>query len=323
MILIVAHTQLQRDLAHNALGGGLSKYITDWMDRLLMTQAMFEAAIDYSDEISDDEVIPKSQTIDKIHEMEAEMQLALDGFNFGKRIVDGIKLLIMGPPNAGKSSLFNQLLTKDRSLVSHTAGTTRDYLDAQWEFDGIPVTLLDTAGLRQTTDPIETEGIKKALELIPEADIILSLGSHDTPEPDLKSWPYDVIAQHHDIMWIWNKSDEQEQSENWPPQKDMASLSVHCLDAEGIEPLKEAIRKRLKSGSISDGCLLTHERHRHWVQLSLNALREGIEAYDNGMGEEILASFLFESRDHLGQVIGESTSEDILDKMFGHFCLGK
>lgn len=308
--LLAAETDLQRKQALWLLNGGARLKVMEWRRELIEILASVEAYIDFAE----DENI-ESNLIDIVNErlvkLEAELANALQS-NVGERIRSGFTLVIAGKPNAGKSSLFNELVGRRAAIVSEVAGTTRDVLQCDVDVGGYPVRLLDTAGIRDCEgDVVEREGVQRAMEATSSADLVIHLVDPSDGNDDL-DLPKNLNC---DILTVYNKADlfaDNEESKLW----------ISCKTKYGIDRLLEAIRSRLinhQQSTSKDMPVITRERHRHHLSACLKFCKAALETSDLVTKAERLRQAAREC----GRVSGEVDVEEILDSLFKTFCIGK
>jgi len=316
--LIAAETEAQRRQAMRQAGGALAKLYDGWREALLMALARFEAAIDFPDEDLPDDLIPR---VDRVMAETAQaIGDHLEDGHRGERLRDGLSIAILGAPNAGKSSLLNRLAKREAAIVSSQAGTTRDVIELHLDLGGYPVTLADTAGLRDTADAIEAEGVKRALARAESADLkllVLDASLLGTAQPLI-----DHTAAHlvdDDVLLVLNKADLAAKA----PPSEIAGhevLPVSAVTGQGIEALVEALTTmaatRLALGATP---ALTRERHRAALQRCEAALQRGLQArLPELKGEDLRLAV-----QALGEITGRVDIEDVLDIIFREFCIGK
>ena len=291
--LLAAETEGQRQSALALAQGGLGRQVGEWQTKLLRVSAQIEAALDFSDESDVGEGTPYRYSLVEI----LETLEALIASPPAERLKDGVRVVLAGPPNIGKSSLFNSLIDRDGAIVSEIAGTTRDRIEAPVVISGIPFLLIDTAGLRtETDDAIEAIGIARTGEALAAADIILWLGEAGTaPDGSL------IVAA---------KADLEVQREGLP---------VSVVTGNGIEALKRAIIERARALLPKPGALALNARHREILAQVLTELSDAKASED----PLITAEHLRRARTKLDAITGRSGVEDMLDVLFGAFCIGK
>jgi tRNA modification GTPase len=291
--LLAAETEGQRQSALTLAEGALGRQVGLWQSGLLRISALVEATLDFSDESDVGEEVGYRQPLVEL----VEALEALLASPPAERLKDGVRVVLAGPPNSGKSSLFNRLIDRDGAIVSEIAGTTRDRIEAPVVIAGVPLLLIDTAGLRtETDDAIEAIGIARTGEALAASDIILWLGEAGTaPEGSL------IIAA---------KADLEVQREGIP---------VSVVTREGIEALKHAILERAKALLPKPGALALNARHRVILAQVLTELSDA-----NASGDPLItAEHLRRARIKLDAITGRSGVEDMLDALFGAFCIGK
>lgn len=299
--LISAKSESVQAAALDRLEGSLKKKLQDIRRRLLMMSASLEVQLDYAeDEILEDWVMP-TEELDAIISELSRIRATYDASALWR---EGAKVVLAGETNAGKSSLFNLLTKEERAIVSPVRGTTRDYLEADTMIHGIPVRLYDTAGLRESSDEIEMEGIRRSERLIREADLVLYLVAPGDSEE--VSWDTPTIT-------VRTKSDLSRGE----------GLSVSVKSGEGLDELLDEIKRRLTEGrgDFSSSVIIDSERQKDALDRLLSQLEflvsHGDESYD------IIALFFQSALSVLGEITGEVTSEELLDTLFSNFCLGK
>jgi tRNA modification GTPase len=322
--LIGAETEAQRRQAYAQLKGLLGQRAETWRARLIEALALVEARIDFSDEGGvPEELIGPALKIAK--ELRDEIAEALAGAARGERLRDGLVVAIAGPPNAGKSTLLNRIARREAAIVSPLPGTTRDVIEVHLDLDGYPVTLLDTAGIRDSADPVEQEGVRRARQRTSEADLVLWV--YDTEDRDPRSR---ATAVSGPVMnWtVRNKIDllpPVRRSELSNDNKSIVSDMVFHLSATtglGVAELLTQLAQYAKSYFGSESTLLTRERHRKALILTQNALDRVLAEGPSGR-EDVIAEDLRLAAQSLGRLTGRVDVEDILDVIFRDFCIGK
>ncbi|MEZ2221925.1 tRNA uridine-5-carboxymethylaminomethyl(34) synthesis GTPase MnmE [Rhizobium sp. RCC_161_2] len=307
--LIAAETEMQRRLAVEHAAGGLSKLYEGWADRLTRARALIEAELDFADE--DDVPGSVSDMVwDDMAKLRAELSAHLAGAGFGEIVRDGLKVVIAGAPNAGKSSLMNALARREVAIVTDIAGTTRDVLHVDLNIEGYAVRLYDTAGLRETEEVIEREGIKRALRTAAEADVILSLAEIGTEAQT------DFLGFGGRIFRIGTKADiHQAAGKGY-------DLCISSSTGAGLAELHQLLVEDLQERSASLSLALPSRlRHRTLLAESLEALTRAVNAISAGL--DIRAEDLRQAGHSLGRITGRVDVEDLLDVIFSEFCIGK
>ncbi|MEO1198627.1 MAG: tRNA uridine-5-carboxymethylaminomethyl(34) synthesis GTPase MnmE [Pseudomonadota bacterium] len=311
--LLMAETALQRDQALRQAGGHLRDLYDGWRQRLIELAALITAEIDFVDE----EDIPADLPIrirPLLSELISDMEGHLATSAWGERVRDGVTVVIAGAPNAGKSSLLNALAGRDAAIVSEIAGTTRDMLEVHLDLDGIPAVLVDTAGLRATSDAIEQEGVRRALTRIEDADLVLWL-SEGGGEPDFDGGR----IPEETILRVATKSDLYERSD-----LDMRLwIATSAVTGAGLDALVEAVRERLMvARPEGESTVVTRERHRVAVFRAIRALQQA-QAGDVVQSPELVADDVMTAVRSMEHLTGRVDVEDLLDVVFASFCIGK
>ena len=321
--VIKARSERAGRVALNQLDGHLSRKIHHFSEQLKAALALLEAHIDFPD----DEVgaLDLQGLIAPVCEITQEMQFLISSFDVGRALREGINVLILGRPNVGKSSLMNALLGEPRSIVTDVAGTTRDTLEESLVLAGFPVRLVDAAGVRDTSDPVEFEGVRRAREKAAVADLVLLVVDGSLPLTD-----QDILAvelcQPSKTLVVINKSD---QAQNCDVERLAAftqHVSVSAKYTLGIAELREEIAEHLGADSAltgSEGIVITERRHRDALLRAIASLGEFVGSANDFAPLECLALELREALSALGQITGETTPDEILEQIFSRFCIGK
>lgn len=319
--LIHARTEKALTLAQEQLSGHLSRRINDLRDKLISVLAHVEAHIDFPDE----DIHPDTQETlqQRLRESLTIMDQLLTTAREGEILRRGIRIAIVGRPNAGKSSLLNQLVGHDRAIVSPSPGTTRDTIEAISNIRGIPAIFIDTAGLRHSNDPIELEGIRRTRETLACADLVLHVIARDEPlHPD------DFESLHHTSatprIMVANKCDLPS-ALDLPTSPTTAFIPVSCITCQGIEELKDVIRQTVSSGTVSSDMthVMINVRHEDALRRARTATETTLHALQQGLSLELAALDLHIAVNAVGEIVGKTTTEDLLDSIFSQFCLGK
>jgi tRNA modification GTPase len=310
--LVDAETEFQRRQALRQLDGHLSQHLENWRRTLIGLGARLEAELDFSDEGDVAELMTSNIIIDDVRQLSEEMRASLLHAGSGERLRDGLRVVIAGAPNAGKSTLLNTLARRDVAIVSEYPGTTRDALEVHLDLGGFPIVATDTAGLRESEDPIEQIGVQRALARAAEADLVLWL-----VEPNSRKSAPASLRGVADVWMIATKCDMQS------PTAAGAKLAVSALTGAGLQRLEQELerfaRDRLEMGGEVPA--LTRERHRQ-------ALAAAIEALDRIQAEpdlpcEVVAEEVRLAQYAVGRIAGRVDVEDVLGEVFGRFCIGK
>lgn len=319
--LIHARTELAMSAANEQLAGKLSQRIEQLRDDLVKTLAHVEAHIDFPDEdISPDTKVQLRQRLTWAVEF---MDSLLRTANEGQILRRGVRAAIIGRPNAGKSSLLNQLLGHDRAIVSPTPGTTRDTIEETANIRGLPVVFIDTAGLREGGDAIEAEGIRRSRESLAKAELILHVLDGGEPLTTSDELLLREFAGRKRIV-VRNKSDRPAKL-IVPDKLQIAAVAVSCVTGDGLESLKDAIKECLWSGEIKAEMLqvMINSRHQEALKRARESVLSTIDALQAGLTLELPAMELRIAANAVGEIVGKTSTEDLLDSIFSQFCLGK
>ena len=321
--LIDAQTQSAVRQAARQLGGELSARLQPTKDALLEIIVPLESSLEF---VEDD--LPQL-TLERISLQLANLIESLDSlsnsFHSGRLLKDGLKVALIGRPNVGKSSIFNSLLASDRAIVTEIPGTTRDSLSELLNINGIPVLITDTAGMRESSDPVESLGIERTRRAIADADLVLFVldGSQPLTSED-KTIFVDIVEDKYVIAL--NKSDLGgfENLLGTGISDNSRSVAISAKTGEGLDALRAAIMEPFQDGNVTDGdFLITNARHFDLLRRSTEALRSSKSLVGQAGKEDLLLLGLYESLRYLGEITGETTPEDILSQIFATFCIGK
>ncbi len=318
--LIDAETEGQRVQAQRLFSGATGRKFEQWRDRLIEAMAALEAAIDFPEEADIPEAIA-ARSLAPLDQLAAELEAAVEDWTRGRSIREGFRIAILGRPNAGKSSLLNQLAGRDAAIVSPIAGTTRDVVEVRLTLAGYPVWLADTAGLREAADAVEVEGVRRALERAQEADLRIWLLDSTDPDSDVAHVSRETSFSPDDLI-VWNKSDLTQGSRCDPSSS--VQYTVSAQSGDGVSALVSAI-----SGIVSnrlgghEAPVITRARHRRLTLEALDHIRAARSAADAGVGPELVGEDVRMAARALGRVTGKVDVEDLLDRIFSDFCIGK
>ena len=323
--LIAARTEAAARAALRQLRGGIREAVAPLRERLLSLLSLLSAAIDFAEE-DDVPAVTSAQLAERVLELSEGLSGLLRSFESGHRLRDGATVAIAGVPNVGKSRLLNRLAGEERAIVTEVPGTTRDYLHADVSVGGVPVLLIDTAGLRESGDPVEREGVRRSRDVIASADLVLFLldGGRPAEEGDREAYR-EVSARPH--LVVVNKSDlrEEEAGEGFTGAGRKGGVRVSARTGEGVEALVAAVAREVGpgEGAILGQAPLTRARHRLAVEKALSALARAGESARAGMPLEFPAEDVREAAAALAELLGEVAPEEVLDAVFGQFCIGK
>ena len=315
--LIRARTDLALRSATEQLEGRLGEKIGKIRDELISLLAHINAAIDFPEEgIAPDEGGTLRARLDSIREEIAALLATADQ---GRVLREGVRVVIYGATNAGKSSLLNRLLGYDRVIVSETHGTTRDTIEETVNLDGVPIRLLDTAGLRASESELEREGIARTEKSLQLADLRLHIADRSAPRPP----HFDERAGDANEIVILNKSDLPENSD-WSRHSGIHALRISCLTGEGLPQLQKEILARITRQNLRpESTIAINTRHRDCLRRALEACDRAATAMSEALAPEYVAVDLNEALRAVGEVIGAVEVEQILDSVFSQFCIGK
>jgi tRNA modification GTPase len=325
--VIRAKTDLGLRLGLRHLKGDLSEKINSYRDRLIDLLARLEVEIDFSEE--DVEPLDREKTIEELQSIREEIGDLLSTYNEGKILREGLNVVIIGKPNVGKSSLLNALLKEDRAIVTSIPGTTRDTISEFANFKGISVRLVDTAGYRISKDVIELEGIKRTKIEMGDADLLLLVmdTSSEINQEDL-DLEQEMISSKSKYLIVFNKIDIASMDlvrKNKKRLKEKSMVEVSALKGKGLESLKEMI---VSTSSVlqkdqTQGVLISSLRHKDALTRAEKSLNLAINSLKKKMSPEFVALDVKSSLDAIGEVVGKTFTDDILNKIFSEFCIGK
>ena len=319
MRLIQANNEKARKSAVRQINGGISGFINKIKDKIIDLSALISANIDFPDEI--EEETTRESLLSGCDALQKEIKAACNE-KTGKIEEDGVYVSLYGRPNAGKSSLLNNLIGEDRAIVTDIPGTTRDIITATVMIDGVRFTFTDTAGLRETEDKVEKIGVERALRAVREADIKIYVidGSEQITEEDVKlikqTDPNLIVLTKEDLPWK-NKKEEVITIADYIPV-----LTVSVKEGEGTENLRKTIRNMI-ADDLSESCVLSQNRHIQCAMDAYNCLEDAKNAINNELPLDIVNIDLMEAIRHLGEITGSDASEEVINTVFSRFCVGK
>ncbi len=313
--LIEAQTRTAGLAAARLLDGELKHPLDSIRQELIELVSRIEISLDFIEDDLDEEIAKINlKQIDKLHKSIDDL---IDQYNLGKLLRKGAQVVIAGPPNVGKSTLLNRFLGFERAIVSETPGTTRDYLEATLDWNGIPIKIFDTAGIRETEETLEIEGVRRSKELLNKADIIIWLIS----PPDFEK-PPKFLKNDKRVLLVQNKCDLWQPSYN---ERINASVEfkISALSGEGVTSLRNFILDHFHKGYRAEEIILLEERHVELLHRALNSLNSAADNLARGTGFELIAADLRMALNRIGEITGAVTSQDILSGIFSRFCIGK
>ena len=318
--IIAARTELAVAAANEQLAGKLSHRINEVRDQMMHTLAHIEAHIDFPEE----DIAPdtQAQLRGRLERGLAFIDELLRTANEGQILRRGIRAAIVGRPNAGKSSLLNQLLGHDRAIVSAIPGTTRDTIEETANLRGIPVVFIDTAGLREAGDELEAEGIKRSRTSLERAELILHVLDNSEPLTAADENYLREFSNKKRVL-VRNKVDLPRRLEL--PALDVPVVELSCATGVGLEALKETIKAQVWAGEIKADMLqvMINSRHQDALRRAREATQNTLSAFADGQTLEVAAMELRIATNAIGEVVGKTTTEDLLDSIFSQFCIGK
>ncbi len=317
--LIHSRTELAAAAAREQLAGKLSQRINRLRDDLMKILAHVEAHIDFPDE----DIAPETrgQLLERLRGAARFIDQLLSTANEGRMLRRGIRAAIIGRPNVGKSSLLNQLLGHDRAIVSPVPGTTRDTIEETANVRGIPIVFIDTAGLRDGADEIELEGIRRSRDTLAAAELVLHVLDGSEPLTGAEGVFLSEFAGRKRII-VRNKLDLPRRLEL---PEGLAAIDVCCVSGDGIEELKDAIKEKVWAGDIGAEMLeaMINARHEDALRRGRSAMERAATALEENLGIELAALDLRIAANAVGEIVGKTTTEDLLDAIFSRFCIGK
>lgn len=323
MDIIGSQTEAALRLAQHQREGVLSMRISEARSLLLKALALVEAYIDFpEDDLGEADTTVIASSVDSAQAIICGL---LAGFDQGRILREGISVLIIGKPNAGKSSLLNRLLNENRAIVTHFPGTTRDIIEETVNLGGLPVRLLDTAGIRHTDDLAEQEGINRAMGKIPQADLVLFVCDSSRPFDHEDQLILDALSDSK-VMAVLNKCDLPRSLQLPSAFDGIKTVSISANSGEGVDSLKEAVRTDFLQDTPLDSrefVAISRARHRDALTSAKFALERVKNGLASGLELELMTIELRDALSAVGSVTGETTSDEVLDLIFSSFCIGK
>ena len=323
--IINAKTDKSHEIAQEQLEGSLSKKIRALRDKITEVLAQVEVAIDYPEE--DIEFITYKELIEKTEYIQSEVIKMYKTADTGKILREGLKTAILGKPNVGKSSLMNSILGENRAIVTDIPGTTRDVIEEFVNINGIPLKIVDTAGIRETDDVVEKIGVEKSIKHLKSSDLTLVVldTSRELDREDIEI--LESIDREKTIV-ILNKIDlenrmDMERVKEYVDSKNIINISA--LKSEGIDMIHDRIEEMVFSGEISNSgeVMITNSRHKDAIYKAMEAINDAVSALKDKMSYDFIEVDLRDAWDALGYINGDTVSEDLLDTIFSNFCIGK
>ena len=325
MDLINSKTDKEAKASINQLEGELSNRIKEIKNDLLDMMADIEASIDYPE--YDIEETTNKKAYDKLDAVENKLIDLKNSFNKGRILKEGIKTAIIGRPNAGKSSLLNKILKEERAIVSEIEGTTRDTIEEYININGIPLKIIDTAGIRETEDQIEKIGVEKAINVLKDAELILAIFDNTK---DLEKEDKEILELIRDknAIILLNKTDIKEN--NLENEKEIIEvgkpiIKISAKEGEGINDLYNEIENLFQISDMASGeeVVITNIRHKNQIENAINSIENAKKSINDDMPIDIISISVINCLEDLSKITGENVSEDIINEIFSKFCLGK
>ncbi|MDD2851247.1 MAG: tRNA uridine-5-carboxymethylaminomethyl(34) synthesis GTPase MnmE [Desulfuromonadaceae bacterium] len=322
MDIIASNSEAALQLAQQEREGSLSMHLGEVREQLLRALSRVEAYIDFpEDDLGETDVSNIVAAVGVASDMVSSL---LSTYDDGRVLRDGVSVLIVGKPNAGKSSLLNRLLDEERAIVTHFPGTTRDIIEETVNFGGLAVRLLDTAGIRHTEDFVEQTGISRTLAKIPQADLVLAVFDSSRKFDQEDQMILDAVGGSRTIA-VYNKTDLHQQLLMPGPQNFIATVNIAAITGDGLETLINTVREQALKSPIPDSrdfIVLSRARHRDSLALAEKCLDRIAQNISDG-NLELLALDLREALFAIGAVTGQTTTDEVLDQIFSSFCIGK
>lgn len=316
--LIHAHTHAQHRAALALHDGMLSKQIRSLADSTLSLLAQVEAVIDFSEEIGE---LDFGHTAQEIQVVLKEARTLLQQAQAGRMLREGVRLAIVGRPNVGKSSLLNRLIGEERAIVTEVPGTTRDVIEEGFSLHGVPVVMMDTAGLRESGDLVEQIGIERTRKAIEQADVLLVVLSAPDGMTEEDAALVRSLPEKPRLI-VWNKVDLLSSAD--VPDVRGQTVLISALTGQGIDQLKEALAGQLRLNTVNtESLLITHARHANALQEAVSHLEHALETIDARLPADFLSIDLRGAWQAFGQITGETVSEAVIERIFRDFCIGK
>jgi tRNA modification GTPase len=327
--LIASESKSSHRVAMNQMRGGFARKLADLRDKLLQFASLIELELDFSEE--DVEFANRDHLYNLTLEIEKEIDSLANSFQLGNAIKSGIPVTIIGETNAGKSTLLNLLLNEDKAIVSDIHGTTRDVIEDVVNINGVTFRFIDTAGIRQTSDVVETMGIERTFQKIEQASIILWMIDTTTPIDKIETLAESILPKLKDkqVIILFNKADllsegQENKFQLLFPDLDAEKLFISAKKQQNTDHLQELLIEKAGIPSISeDDVIVTNLRHYEALKKALDAIQRVIEGLDVGITHDFLAQDIRECMFYLGEITGQISTDEILGNIFSKFCIGK
>ncbi len=321
--IINAKTGSSHEISVSHLEGRLSNQINELIENIILLLANIEVNIDFPE--YDEDVVTISKVKEESISMLEKIETLIRTADTGKIYKEGIKTLILGKPNVGKSSLMNFLLNENRAIVTEIPGTTRDTIEEYVNINGIPLNIIDTAGIRKTDDTVEKIGVEKALAKVDEADLIMIVldASKKLEDEDIEILK---LVESKKVIYLKNKTDLEEKLDlsDYKNIEDKI-INISVLKNEGLEKITNAIQNMFFEGKIDleNDLIINNARQKNLLINAANNLKEVLSSVENGMSVDFIEIDLKACMENLGLIVGKAVSDDLIDKIFNDFCIGK
>jgi len=326
--VIAANSATSHELAMNQMRGGFSNEIQKLRELLINFASLIELELDFGEE--DVEFADRKDLKELVSKLNKALTILINSFDYGNVIKSGVPVAIIGEPNVGKSTLLNALLNEERAIVSEIAGTTRDVIEDEMVINGIGFRFIDTAGIRETTDTIESLGIEKTFEKLDQASIVLLLVdaatiTKEALDKDIKKINDRIEGKNKRLIVVANKvdqtKDQEELLKTFTDIKDVVFTSAKLKD--NVSALEEKLFAFVQAGALNNDVVVSNARHYEALTKSNDSLIKVLEGLDNNITGDFLAMDIRQALHHLGEITGDITTDDLLDNIFSKFCIGK
>lgn len=327
--LIASSSQASHRVAMNQMRGGFASKLAELRDKLLQFVSLVELELDFAEE--DVEFANRQKLYELTEEIEREIDKLARSFQLGNAIKNGIPVAIIGETNAGKSTLLNLLLNEEKAIVSDIHGTTRDVIEDTVNINGVTFRFIDTAGIRHTTDTIETLGIERTYQKIAQASIVLWMIDLTTPTEEINTLAQSIIPKLVDkhVLLLLNKSDllsesEREEKQHLLPELKAERLFISAKKRQNTDQLQQLLLKAADIPQIGEhDVVVTNLRHYEALMNALEAVRRVKEGLDTGITSDFISQDIRECMFYLGEITGQISTDEILGNIFSKFCIGK
>ena len=317
--LIAADSEASHKTALNQLRGGFSKKLASLRTELIHFASLVELELDFGEE--DVEFAERDDLRQLIVKLRKTIAPLIESFDFGNALKEGVPVAIVGSPNVGKSTLLNALLNEEKAIVTSVAGTTRDVIEDTMVLDGLKFRFIDTAGIRETTDLVESIGIERSRGAMEKADIVIFLSDSEETYDENKQLATEV-SEKKDTLWVLNKLDLNPELFEKLKKENPKLVGISAQTQEGLKTLTDILVARVYGQSATD-TVVTNLRHYEHLLKTQDALNEVINGLDTGITGDFLAQDIRLSLHHLGEITGTIVTDDLLDNIFSKFCIGK